>query len=353
MANIGAVSTEAAESAIEEALKEYEAFSVEAEQQVRKQAMSLQEKARAFVVQYNHDKQITSQIGDQDLVSLPMKVIKNAQQYKSIMHEVFQLQKSIMIFLGQKIELIFVYTDPRDNYSVTLRKLSDTEKDLSVDRASSKRGGTISGRYSRKFIQDTKFVIDEYDDSSLQATYSEVYRRYLKSKEYIKLKGAAYIFWKINNKDADGVYITGAGVLAEAYVNFYVNMFKGFVNETEQDVCIYMRQPKYGAIVVDATSGFLQGDVSKDGTEYAVKATGASAMGYSEIVDYAREILMRPQGTLKEYLVGLDGKGGLRKQLADEGEKKHLAMRLSSEMKKTIQGLGNWEDIVKNVRVNL
>ena len=36
-------------------------------------------------------------------------------------------------------------------------------------------------------------------------------------------------------------------------------------------------------------------------------------MGYSEIVDYAKEILIRPQGTLKEYLVGLDGEGGLRK----------------------------------------
>jgi len=229
------------------------------------------------------------------------------------MHEVFKLQKSIMIFLGQKIELIFVYTDPRNNYNVTLRQLSDSEKDLSIDRASSRRGGTISGRYARKFINDTKFVIDEYDDSALQNTYSEVYRRYLKSKEYLKMKGAAYIFWRIENKKADGVYITGAGVLAETYVNFYVNMFKGFVGETEQDVCIYMRQPKYGAIVVDGTSGFLQGDVSKDGTEYAVKATGASAMGYSEIVDYAKEILMRPQGTLKEYLIGLDGQGGLRK----------------------------------------
>lgn len=346
------VSTQAADVAIEEALKEYEAFSIEAEQQVRQQAATLQKQARALLVKYNHDKQLNSEIGDQDLVSLPMKVIKNAQEYKSIMHEVFKLQKSIMIFLGQKIELIFVYTDPRNNYNVTLRQLSDSEKDLSVSKAASSRGGAYSGRYSRKFINDTKFVIDEYDDSVLQKTYSEVYQRYLKSKEYLKLKGAAYIFWRMENKKADGVYITGAGVLAEAYVNFYVNMFKGFVGETEQDVCIYMRQPKYGAIVVDGTSGFLQGDVSKDGTEYAVKATGASAMGYSEIVDYAKEILIRPQGTLKEYLVGLDGKGGLRQQLAKEGKDKHLATRLSEEMQKTIQKLGNWEDIVKNIQIS-
>ena len=47
----------------------------------------------------------------------------------------------------------------------------------------------------------------------------------------------------------------------------------------------------------------MQGDVSKNGIEYAVKIKEATTLGYMDIIDYAKDILK--SSDVKTYLINL------------------------------------------------
>ena len=62
-----------------------------------------------------------------------------------------------------------------------------------------------------------------------------------------------------------------------------------------------MTNSKYGVTAADNISGFLEGDISKGNIQYGVKAKGATALGYMDIIRYAQEILAAPDLILATF----------------------------------------------------
>jgi hypothetical protein len=84
----------------------------------------------------------------------------------------------------------------------------------------------------------------------------------------------------------------GEGDINEAYVSFAMlnNEIPTFQEEMEENVEDYMTDTTSGVGVVDNVSGLLQGDVSVNGIEYAVKSAGASTLGLKQVIELATTI---------------------------------------------------------------
>ena len=138
--------------------------------------------------------------------------------------------------------MVFVYISPKTG-KVELYTLDNEIGDLTIDKASQSHGGIITGLYTngqvRKFGQ--QIINSKYDSFILEKTFEEVYRRFKISKAKLKLGGTAVILWK--NPEWDGVWISGAGPLGEAYLNFFINEYK-FTNGREGNVEDYMMNNK-------------------------------------------------------------------------------------------------------------
>ena len=234
------------------------------------------------------------------------KMVQRREEFTDLMQKVLNFQNIINNFLGQRVQMTFVDINNKTG-KVTLYAIDNSIEDLSLDKASSSHGGGITGRYKRSVIKKVAKTIvnSKYNEESLQNTFSEVYSRYQISKNLLrKLKGAAYILWKQHGV-WDGVWISGAGPLGEAYVNFFVNEYI-FGSPIEENVKDYMLNSKYGAVKADNASGLLQGDVTKGSLEFGVKINGATALGYVDIIKYAKELL--EASDVKNFLLGLKQK---------------------------------------------
>lgn len=229
------------------------------------------------------------------------KMVQTKEDFKELMQRVLDFQNISNAFLGQQVQMTFVSIAPKTG-QVTLYAVENSVEDLTLDVASKSHGGAITGRYGQGAIKKLaqKIINSKYDSSSLESTFGEVYERYKISKNLLKLKGAAYILWK--NPKWDGVWISGAGPLGEAYVNFFVNEYK-FMQMMETNIEDFMLNPDYGAKLADNASGFLQGDVTKGALEFGVKIDGATALGYMDIIKYAEGLLQASD--VKMYLENL------------------------------------------------
>lgn len=227
---------------------------------------------------------------EQQMLSFSKKYITTEQQYKELMQRVFEFQNVANEFIGQKVFMTFVAISPISG-KVTLYNVKNSVEDLSIGKASSKRGGGITGRYSSlakmKAANAKELIASGYDKSSLDSTFQEVWQRFRISKAHLTLKGAAFILWYLG--EWRGRWISGAGPLGEAYVAFFVNR-QTFKEEIEKNVETFMTNSNYGAVNADSESGFLKGDVVKDGIQFGVKVRGAAALQPNEIIKYAKEI---------------------------------------------------------------
>ena len=337
------IAKEAMDSAIEETSKYIETEIKSTEQEVKLAAQKLVQYADSLQMEWNNAKRIAASLGpDEDPVQkvykFQKKMIKSNVQFREVMKYVLDLQNKINSFLGQKVQMVYTYIGK--NGQVEVFKFDNDVEHLKIDRASQSHGGGITGRirFSKKALSTMEKMVaaQGYDVTSLDATFKEVHERALISKTKAKMGGAFYVFWNTGN-GWKGSRVTGMGALGEAYFNFFINEYT-FTSFMEEAVGDYMMNPKYGVQVGDNASGFLQGDVSRNGIEYGVKAGGASALSYVEIIDYARQILATQD--LLEYLIGNDGKSGLKNKLAEEADtnlaRKVLAEELEDEIVKTI-----------------
>lgn len=300
------------------------------EAEVRAAALELVSYGMSLQIAYQQAQQIQNRIetaGDgfyNEALRFNRKMVQTYEEFKELMTRVFKLQNIINSFLGQEVQMIFTYIDK--NGKVELYKMENDVEHLTIGRASTSHGGGITGRYqfSKSTLAKMAQVINtNYDSTSLDTTFAEVYRRYKISKSRLKQGGAFYIFWK-ENSEWSGVRVTSAGVLGEAYTAFFLAEYI-FQSMIEAAVGDFMTNSKYGATAADNISGFLEGDISKGNIQYGVKAKGATALGYMDIIHYAQEILAAPD--LTQYLTGVDGKGGLKQKLRDAGAK-NLAQKL-------------------------
>lgn len=261
------------------------------------------------------------------------KMIKSEEQFKELMKRVYLFQNEANALLDQKVQMTFLYFTRQNK--VEMYHFDNSVNDLSIDRAAKSRGGTITGRYKKRLIAEKGQLIENISSTStkLDPTFEEVYTRFKISKQKQKLLGAAYILWK-ENGELNGAYVSGAGPLGEAYFNFFINNYE-FKFSTELNVKDFMTNDRYGAVLADSTSGFLQGDVSKNGIEYGIKIQGAASLGYMDIIKYAQEIL--EQTDVKQYLINL------KQKLQSEGSQNMVKIlnnnlnEVSEELKQAIQ----------------
>lgn len=309
-AEITQVAEEAVNTAIDLATQEFEVQARPTAEQVRASARELIAFTEVLQSRYRNNVAEMNAIGNniESAMKFSKKMVQTRQDFKDLMQRVLDFQNISNNFLGQQVQMTFMYIAPRTG-QVTLYAVDNSVEDLTLDVASKSHGGMITGRYARAAInrqlgQTAREIVNsKYDSGSLESTFGEVYNRYKISKARLKLKGAAYILWK--NPEWDGVWISGAGPLGEAYVNFFINEYK-FHQMMEGNVQDFMVNPNYGAVLADNASGFLQGDVTKGAIEFGVKIQGATAMGYMEIINYARDLL--DAADVKSYLEGLKQK---------------------------------------------
>lgn len=248
------------------------------------------------------------------VLNFSKKYIKEKAEYQQLMTHVFNFQNLANEFLGQKIVMTFVAISPSSG-KVTLYNMDNSIENLTLDKAAQSRGGHITGRISSlsKIKNASKDIVNtgynESDKNKLDQTFQEVWQRYRISKNKLKLGGAAYILWYLGTWD--GVWISGAGPLGEAYVAFFVNNYL-FSNKIEPNVRDFMLNPQYGSIKADNASGFLKGDIVKDAAQFGVKIKGAQPMSYMDVIKYAQELLKASD--VETYLRGLQAK------LESEGE---------------------------------
>ena len=251
-------------------------------------------------------------------------MIDTEEKFLKLTEYLIDLQEAVNDFLGQRVIMTFVDIGSEGN--VEMYKVDNSVEDIKLDKGGTKRGGHFSGRYNKSnFKTLQKITHSKYNKQSLDSTFAHVYERFLVSKSKLPLGGgSAYILWKKSTGRWDGVWISGAGILGETYVNFFINeyLFSGMVEECVQD---YMTNEKYGAVTGDSASGFLQGDVSKRGFEFGVKTEGGTVLGYSKIIDYAREL--QEAANVREYLLAL------KQKLKEEG-RRNLAIPVAQKLKK-------------------
>lgn len=227
------------------------------------------------------------------VLNFSRKYVQQKSEYRELMTKVFNFQNIVNEFLGQRIIMTFVAISPVSG-KVTLYNMDNSVDDLVIGQAAASKGGNVVGRMSsmEKIKSASKLITKsdstEINKQSLDNTFQEVWQRYRISKNKIKMGGAAYIMWYLGTWD--GVWISGAGPLGEAYVAFFLNDYL-FSNNIEPSVKDFMLNEEYGSIKADNASGFLKGDVVKDAAQFGVKIKGAQPLGYRDIIAYANEML--------------------------------------------------------------
>lgn len=216
---------------------------------------------------------------------------------------------------------------------VTIDNISDENKDASLN-------SLIRGMAAGAGNNDLGSIMKNY--SQLSTTYNEVLFRYdvsrAKDGDY---KGKPMVWWFSDGSHSDVagmLYVGQAGDLAETFVSYLPIIvtdgeasapYSGVMDP--DDVKTFLE----GTSKVTNAKGRLLGDVTaiieSDGEkkilQIAVKAKGASHMGYMQMIELARAILMCPddaQVLTKLYAIQLQDEraGQGRKQQLQEGTKK-------------------------------
>lgn len=219
--------------------------------------------------------------------ALPKKAGTIGQQlaklrYKKdfIYAQFFEIQNLINAYLGQKIIMAYVHIDDFGRREVRIAN-NDIEH-LGISRGEFRGNPFYKLGYDvQEKFQRLKTGLDYEDENALQETAQEVENRYNKYNHNV--------LWQWNNQ-WKGWYFPTRGPINEAFVNMYVHQVQ-LRNSLEGNIDTFILDENYGAIQADATKGFLIGDVSKDGVQYAVKGVYGSPQGFKLIVKELKKLV--------------------------------------------------------------
>lgn len=217
---------------------------------------------------------------------LPEKTIAATMQKLQLKKDLiykdfFELQNLINLFIYQKVIMTYVHVDPITGQ----RELRIFDNDISqlevktinnYGRSYAKLGYDIAERY-----QQLKNSLSDQENSGLQATAAEVEAR------YVKYKGR--ILWKINNEWV-GYKLYNRGPINEAFTAFYLKEVQ-LNNSLGDNVHQFMTSvDPQGVIYADNANGFLIGDISLGGLQFAVKGAYGSPQNFTTIINWLKKI---------------------------------------------------------------
>lgn len=194
--------------------------------------------------------------------------------------EFFEIQNLINAFLGQRIVMTYVHVDEFGRREI---RISDNDiQHLGITRGITWNGSPFYklGYDVNSHYQTLKNSLPFEDNESLQTTAMEIERRYLEYKKRV--------LWYYPN-EWKGYQFRTKGPINEAFVDLYVHNIQ-LRNSLEGNIDTFMLGD-HGAIKADATKGFLIGDVSKDGVQYAVKGLFGSPQGTKDIIKAFKKIV--------------------------------------------------------------
>ena len=228
-------------------------------------------KINAFLIELEEYEQLNTSIGTANTIG---KILKKIELQKEFIYaNFFEIQNLINAFLGQKIVMTYVHVDDEGRRSIRI-----AENDIShlgIVQGTAWNGSSFYklGYYMEEHYRNLKNSLPEEDNEGLQSTAMEVERRYLQYKKRVMW----YVgLWK-------GYSFSTKGPINETFVNFYVHNVQ-LLNSMEENIDTFMLDGTYGAINADATKGFLIGDVSRGGLQFAVKGIFGSPQGTKEVI---------------------------------------------------------------------
>lgn len=114
--------------------------------------------------------------------------------------------------------------------------------------------------------------------------------------------GGSYVLWLNPNKHPawHGAFVSSFGSVNEAYAAAFLRRQFNPVDTPEDDIEILMN----GVLSVTNLAGALEGDISLNGVEYAVKSKGASTLSLNQLLVLADEIINKDfsQSGLQKFL---------------------------------------------------
>lgn len=225
---------------------------------------------------------INLEIYQSSIKNISMGAIQKLEMRKKLIYEdFFTLQNLINLFIYQKIIMTYVQVDPITGE----RSIKIFNNDISQLQAQ------MVNNYGRSYAKLSYEINDHYynlknslsieENKGLQNTAAEVDARYAKYK--------GRILWKINNEWV-GYKLYNRGPINEAFVAFYLREIQ-LKNSLTNNIHQFMTSiDPQGVIQADNANGFLIGDISIGGLQFAVKGEYGSPQGFSEIIKWLKKI---------------------------------------------------------------
>lgn len=211
--------------------------------------------------------------------SVRTKILLLETKKNLLYSDFFEIQNLMNSLIGQRIVMTYVHVDENGR-----REIRVSENDISHLGIS--EGMSWKQQPFHKLTYDVanhynilKNSLPQEENETLQQTAMEVEKRYLEHKK--KILWFYPDIWK-------GFKLNSKGPINEAYVNLYIHNIK-LLGTLEGNIDIFMLG-EYGAIRADSTKGFMIGDVSRDGIQYAVKGAFGSPQGITEVAKSLEKI---------------------------------------------------------------
>lgn len=198
-----------------------------------------------------------------------------------IYKDFFALQNLINLFIYQKVIMTYVHVDPITGHR-ELRIFDNDIANLSVTEVNQygKNYAKLSYDIQERYLQ-LKNSLPEESNAGLQNTAAEVEARYAKYK--------GRILWQLNN-DWIGYKLYNRGPINEAFTDFYLHEVQ-LKNGLNENIHQFMTSVKpQGVIYADNANGFLLGDISAGGLQFAVKGAYGSPQNFAAIVNWLKKI---------------------------------------------------------------
>lgn len=239
--------------------------------------LTIRKKIESFLEKVEfYEKDNTNNLG-----SISQQIARLKAKKEFIYADFFEIQNLINAFLGQRIIMTYVHVDDEGKREI---RIADNDiMHLTISQGTNWGGNPF---YKLSYVVDNHYQVlknslPEKDNNTLNNTAMEIERRYIEYKKRILWYYPNY--WK-------GYKMSNRGPINEAFVNFYIHNIQ-LNNSMEKNIDIFMLDNEYGAINADATKGYLIGDVTKDGVQYAVKGLFGSPQGTKDIIKAFQKLL--------------------------------------------------------------
>lgn len=288
---------------------------------------------------YRIKNQINSGQGDEALLQEELSQYRKQRlsdvEFQKFTNEILNFQNKLNEFLGQKIKIIYVYVSPNGK-TVKLFELDNSANHIMQSYAS--KGGGFKPRY-KNLNQKQKDITEDIPIlQGLKAAHSAaIWRaRYGKKK---RQSSNILLLWKPLG-DWKQMWISSEGDINESYAAFYLRNEPNPTFESSKNIevllDVFLTSHPSGVLYVDNVSGLLEGDVSLNNIEYAIKSKGASSLGYNQIINLANTIAQ-----MDELQITVDFLKDIKEQLYKAGKTRNKILEnvLINEREEILQEL--------------